>query len=166
MIFFAETSVFKYGHVAIVDTATADALTVVEQNMGSGNGDGLGNNAITRRTVYYRGNPNRPNVVGWYTYIGDSQVLRDEAVTRGIWNGERENDLCTRSECAVMAKRAGGVSDDSSIWTGVRANDPVIRQDAALMIARGIKKSVPVPSNPTGTATRGEVAEMAMKSLT
>lgn len=70
IIFFDATKANPYGHVAVVESATVNTVTVIEQNAGSGNGNGIGGNAITRRTVGYTASAGRGKCLGWYEYIG------------------------------------------------------------------------------------------------
>lgn len=51
VVVFDSTMVNRYGHVGIVDSADKNWIYVLEQNGGSGNGDGVGNNRI-RVTKY------------------------------------------------------------------------------------------------------------------
>jgi len=51
VVVFDSTLVNRYGHVGIVDRADKNWIYVLEQNGGSGNGDGVGNNRI-RVTKY------------------------------------------------------------------------------------------------------------------
>lgn len=49
-----------YGHIAVVDSADVNTVTVIEQNGGAGSGTGTGSDAIRIRTY-----PNYANVYGW-----------------------------------------------------------------------------------------------------
>lgn len=54
----------KYGHICIAsDGCTSTKLNVIEQNAQTGNGDGLGGNAIRNHTYNYI----TPKCIGWYT---------------------------------------------------------------------------------------------------
>ena len=70
IIFFDATKANPYGHVAVVESASSKLLIIIEQNAGSGNGDGLGMNAITRNTVGYTASGSRGKCLGWYEYVG------------------------------------------------------------------------------------------------
>ena len=62
IVFFVPTPTNPYGHVAIADNGcTTTILKIIEQNAGTGNGDGKGNNAIRKRTTTYS------LCAGWYT---------------------------------------------------------------------------------------------------
>lgn len=67
VVFFDKIPVNPYGHVAITgDGCTATKLVVLEQNAGSGNGNGIGTNAITERTLDYI----KPaKCLGWFEFI-------------------------------------------------------------------------------------------------
>lgn len=70
IIFFDKSSVNPYGHVAVVDEwSTWMRLVIVEQNAWSGNGNGIGANAITRREISYNAVGARGKCLGWYEYI-------------------------------------------------------------------------------------------------
>lgn len=47
-----------------------------------------------------------------------SAARRFEAKARGIWNGERGDDPCTKFEAATMAMRATGQATTKGIWNG------------------------------------------------
>ena len=68
-MFFKATPKNKWGHVTVAWTGSnADYVTIVEQNAGSGNGDGQGSNAIKiTKTSYVNGS--RGDVAGWFTYF-------------------------------------------------------------------------------------------------
>lgn len=70
IIFFDATKANPYGHVAVVESASSKLLVVIEQNAGNGNRNGLGMNAITRRTVGYAASGSRGKCLGWYEYVG------------------------------------------------------------------------------------------------
>lgn len=56
----------KYGHICVADGGcTMRDLNVIEQNAGTGNGDGKGSNAIRKHTYNYI----NPKCVGWFTPI-------------------------------------------------------------------------------------------------
>ena len=58
----------KYGHIAIVDSANVNEVSVLEQNGGSGTGDGKDANAIRLKTYKYSANSKGVGkVLGWLT---------------------------------------------------------------------------------------------------
>lgn len=69
VVFFAPTAGNEQnGHVGIATTlSTPQMLGIVEQNAGSGNGDGKGANAITKRVRSYT--DKNFKVLGWFTRI-------------------------------------------------------------------------------------------------
>lgn len=66
VIFFDKTKSNPYGHVAIVDSSTSTGVTIIEQNAGSGNGDGKGSNAIKRTQLSYS-DTTRWKILWWFT---------------------------------------------------------------------------------------------------
>lgn len=61
IVFFWPTRTNPYGHVAVADKwCTYSILNIIEQNAGSGNGDGRWSNAIKRRSTSY------VNCLGWF----------------------------------------------------------------------------------------------------
>lgn len=67
IIFFAPTRTNKYGHVAVVTKGDVANVTILEQNAGSGNGDGKGSNAVSTRVYSYTWGA-VGDVVGWFTF--------------------------------------------------------------------------------------------------
>lgn len=64
IVFWGPTKWNPYGHVAVAgEGSTPIVLNIIEQNAGSGNGDGVGKNAIKTRSTNYIG------CVGWYHHI-------------------------------------------------------------------------------------------------
>lgn len=66
IIFFNKTLRNRYGHVAIVGNADTKWVTVYEQNAIVGNGTGLWQDAVSKRTYLYKWS-SIGNVVGWYS---------------------------------------------------------------------------------------------------
>ena len=66
IFFLDKTSKNPYGHTWVVyEWSTPETMVVVEQNAGTGNGDGKGGNAITKRSYGY--NTSRGRVLWWFT---------------------------------------------------------------------------------------------------
>lgn len=78
IIFFDKTPKNPYGHVAVVDSADSKNIILVEQNAGSGNGNGIGANAITRRTVGYTARAWRGKCLWWYTMPKPKQIIEED----------------------------------------------------------------------------------------
>lgn len=78
IIFFDKTTTNPYGHVAVVDSADSNNIILVEQNAGSGNGNGIGANAITRRTVGYTARAWRGKCLWWYTMPKPKQIIEED----------------------------------------------------------------------------------------
>lgn len=78
IIFFDKTTSNPYGHVAVVDSADVNNITLVEQNAGSGNWDWLWANAITRRTVKYIAGAGRGKCLGWYEMPIKKPILEED----------------------------------------------------------------------------------------
>lgn len=53
IVFLGKTKANPYGHVAVSGESTKDSLVLIEQNAATGNGKGLGGDAITQRTITY-----------------------------------------------------------------------------------------------------------------
>lgn len=66
VVFFDKSASNPYGHVAIAgNESTSTFIDIIEQNAGSGNGDGKGNNAVARRKLKYDA---RGACLGWFRY--------------------------------------------------------------------------------------------------
>ena len=67
IVFLNKTPSNPYGHVAVAgEGCTGSKLVLIEQNAGTGNGDGKGGNKITQREIKYN-DPKRGICLGWYT---------------------------------------------------------------------------------------------------
>jgi hypothetical protein len=66
-----------------------------------------------------------------------SKKRRQTAIDRGIWNGKRENDWCTRYEAAQIAMRATDRTSDRGIYNGLNKGDPCTRYEAVRMLQLG-----------------------------
>jgi len=67
IVFLDKTASNPYGHVAVAgEGCTGSKLVLIEQNAGTGNGDGKNGNKITMRTIKYN-DPKRGVCLGWYT---------------------------------------------------------------------------------------------------
>ena len=76
IVIFNDTSGNKYGHIAIVDSATKTVLNILEQNGGAGTGTGTGVDAIRLR------NPGYNNIAGFLEPINnggnvDPQIIQN-----------------------------------------------------------------------------------------
>ncbi len=66
IIIFDSAAKNKVGHIAVVDHADSKNVTVLEQNGGTGNGDGKGSNAIRLKSYVYGANGSGVGaVLGW-----------------------------------------------------------------------------------------------------
>lgn len=92
-----------WGHVSIVLEATADYITVLEQNVGSWDGKGLDDCVKISKISY-------DEVVWWYIFKNQEikkdttefEKLLEEAKNLWIWNWENPEKSATRAEVAVM----------------------------------------------------------------
>ena len=67
IVFLDKTASNPYWHVAVAgEGCTGSKLVLIEQNAGTGNGDGKNGNKITMRTIKYN-DPKRGVCLGWYT---------------------------------------------------------------------------------------------------
>ena len=67
IVFLNKTPSNHYGHVAVAgEGCTGSKLVLIEQNAGTGNGDGKNGNKITMRAIKYN-DPKRGICLGWYT---------------------------------------------------------------------------------------------------
>lgn len=107
--------------------------------------------------------------------LTQSERDRLQGKTLGFWNGDRENQVASRSECAIMCVRAmklvtnPGVEEaalavNAGIWNGQYASDQCTRGDAALMVGRAMSLANDV-SSPEGAITRGEIVELLVRAI-
>ena len=67
IVFLNKTPSNPYGHVAVAgEGCTGSKLVLIEQNAGTGNGDGKNGNKVTLREIKYN-DPKRGICLGWYT---------------------------------------------------------------------------------------------------
>ena len=81
VIFFDKTKSNPYGHVAIVDSSDLSKIMIVEQNAGTGNGDGKGSNAIKRTSLYYS-DTFRGKILWWFTLKSKLMETTTETVSK------------------------------------------------------------------------------------
>ncbi|HNG97292.1 MAG TPA: CHAP domain-containing protein, partial [Candidatus Absconditabacterales bacterium] len=91
IFFLDKTSKNPYGHTGVIyEGSTPETMVVVEQNAGTGNGDGKGGNAITKRSYGY--NTSRGRVLGWFTLktnLGNMQTEQTVSKFKEIYIQER-----------------------------------------------------------------------------
>ena len=92
-----------WGHVSIVLEATADYITVLEQNVGSWDWKWIDDCVKISKISY-------DEVVGWYVFKNQEikkeptefEKLLEEAKNLWIWNGKNPEKQATRWEVALM----------------------------------------------------------------
>jgi len=95
--------------------------------------------------------------------LSQSQIDRLEGKKKKLWNGERENQYATRSECVTMAVRARNIGLPATsplteasrginlgIWNGTNPNYQCSRYEASQMISRALggEMTLMYPENP------------------
>jgi hypothetical protein len=93
-----------------------------------------------------------------------SETRRKLAIERGIWNGKRENDICTRYEAAQIAMRATNKTSDKGLYNGINKDSPCTRYEAVLMLQLGSNREFSFAiNNLSKKITRWEMAELSMR---
>ena len=90
---------------------------------------------------------------------------RDEAIQKGYMNGQRMTELATRIESMYMARNVSGMKvPEDQLWNKKNPNTAVLRQEARWMLEKATKRVILFDiGNPSGTITRGELAEWCVR---
>jgi hypothetical protein len=89
IVIFNATSSNKYGHIAIVDSATKTVLNILEQNGGAGTGTGTGVDAIRLR------NPGYNNIAGFLEPINNKG--KEQVADQIILNADNWFNRCNKT---------------------------------------------------------------------
>lgn len=162
VVFKRASTNWNYGHIGIVLAADENSLYFLEQNAGSGDGYGTGNNSIRiSKTGYsqvlaFRRHNSVTNIVlqdefdrlvfegAPYIWEATNNLKRIDVAghivkhfgASNFWNGSRPNAAITRRELAIMISQASG-KNTSVLYNGSRPHDQATGVEFTIMMHRG-----------------------------